>query len=118
LVEQARSMGAPPVMLTHPTYTLPAMTTSEVIELCGRGAVAEITAYQIRHGGSPEELAMLARRLGPTLCVLSSDGGQPDAPPPPEQLVWLVEVLVDQGLDRSVALTMAGETPMRLLGIA
>jgi len=117
LVEQARSIGAPPVILTHPTYAVPSMTTSEVIELCSRGAIAEITAYQVSHGGSPEELAMLACRLGPELCVLSSDGGQPGAPPPPAQLLWLVELLVNHGLNRSAALAMAGETPMRLLGI-
>lgn len=118
LVEQGRAIGAPPVILTHPTYAVPAMTTSEVIELCSRGAIAEVTAYQVRHGDSPEELAMLARQLGPEFCVLTSDGGQPATPPPPAELMWLVEVLVDQGLDRSAALAMAGETPMRLLAIA
>ena len=115
LVRRARGAGVSRVLLTHPTFAAPRMAVAEVEELCDLGAIAEITAYQMLHGDDPAELAALAARLGPDRCVLSSDAGQPDSPPPPEALALLVERLVAAGLDPGAAQAMASETPEHLL---
>jgi len=115
LVRAARRAGVRRVMLTHPNYGVPAMSHSETEELCELGAVAEITAYELLKGGDAERLAGLAGRLGPSRCVLSSDTGQPENPPPPEALALLVERLVAAGLDPQAAQAMACETPERLV---
>ena len=115
LVEAAREEGVRRVVLTHPTFVVPAMTAAEVLALCELGAVAEITAYQLLHGADAGALAALAGELGPERCVLSSDAGQPDSPPPPEALAFLVERLVAAGLDAPAAEAMASETPERLV---
>ena len=102
-------------MLTHPNYGVPAMSHSETEELCALGAVAEITAYELLQGGDAERLAGLAGRLGPARCLLSSDTGQPENPPPPQALALLVERLVAAGLDPQAAQAMAWETPEQLV---
>lgn len=116
LVRRARERGVRRVLLTHATYLVPALSPAQVEELCELGAVAEITAFQILHGGAePSELAALAARLGPERCVLSSDAGQPDSPAPPDALLLLAERLVGAGLDRGAAEAMASATPERLV---
>lgn len=116
LVRRARAAGVRRVLLTHPTFAVPGLAPAEVEELCAMGAIAEITAYQMLGGDDPAPLAALAGRLGPDRCVLSSDAGQPESPPPPEALTLLVERLVSAGLDAGAAHAMASETPERLLG--
>lgn len=115
LVPAAREAGVRRILLTHPCYAVPDLSLSETEELCALGAVAEITAYELLHGGDVAGLAALAARLGPERCVLSSDTGQPDSPPPPEALGLLVERLVAAGLDSGAARTMASETPQQLV---
>jgi len=117
LVRAAREEGVRRILLTHPGYAVPAMSSNETLELCEIGAVAEITAYELLGGADPVRLADLARRLGPRRCVLSSDTGQPESPPPPEALELLVERLVAADLDAGAARAMASETPERLVAV-
>jgi hypothetical protein len=105
-----------PVLLTHPLYRAPGMSAGDVESLCSEGAVAEITAFQLLHGASPGALAALARKLGPESCVLTSDGGQPGSPSPPELLRLLVDSLIAGGLDEDHAREMTTTTPRRLIG--
>ncbi|MGH3004516.1 MAG: DUF6282 family protein [Gaiellaceae bacterium] len=115
LVRCALGAGVRRVLLTHPAFTVPDMSTAEIEELCGLGAVAEITAFQVLRGADPVRLAELAGRLGAERCVLSSDAGQPDSPEAPEALAFLVERLVACGLDSGAARAMASESPERLV---
>lgn len=55
-------------------------------------------------------LARVAEAAGPAL-VLSSDAGQPDLPSAPEALRWLIDTLVDEGLDRSWLEDAESSTP-------
>jgi hypothetical protein len=105
------------VLLTHPSFTLPALAAPAVRELQELGAVAEITAYQLLHqpGVTAAALAGFVRALDPAGCVLSSDAGQPDSPPPPEALEQLVDALAAEGVDRGALLAMAGEAAERLV---
>lgn len=116
LFEQARSRGISRFLLTHPSYTVPAMTPSEIGELAELGAYVEITAYQLWHqpGMTPAGLAAVARAAGSRL-VLASDAGQPTSPQPPQALQELVRTLAGQGLDPEQLEAAAHDTPRKLV---
>lgn len=117
LVPAARAAGVTRVLLTHPTYTVPAMSPASAAELTAQGAYAEITAYQLLHqpGMDAARLAAVVRTVGPSRIVLSSDAGQPDSPPPPEALHLLIDALAQQGLDPAALLACAAELPEALV---
>lgn len=117
LLPVARGAGVKRLLLTHPSWTIPAMTAAEAAEFANQGAYAEITAYQLLHqaGCTPVKLAHFARTVGLQHIVLSSDAGQPDSPSPPDALSQLLEALVSQGLDRGALLACASEQPERLV---
>lgn len=100
LWEQAQRRGIARFLLTHPSYTVPAMGVPEISGLAERGAYVEITAYQLFHqpGMTAARLAEIARAAGRRL-VLSSDAGQPDTPEPPRALEQLITALTREGLD-------------------
>ena len=117
LLPVARAAGVRRLLLTHPSWTVPAMSAGDAAELTAAGALAEVTAYQLLHqlGCDAARLAAFVRAVGVERIILSSDAGQPDSPPPPEALAQLVEALIDQGLDREAILACASEAPERLV---
>ncbi|MGH3631762.1 MAG: DUF6282 family protein, partial [Sciscionella sp.] len=84
----ARRAGVRRLLLTHPCYTVPAMSASTAVELVAVGGYAEVTAYQLLHqpGCDAARLAEFVSTVGYDRVVLSSDAGQPDSPPPPQAL--------------------------------
>ena len=115
LTERAARHEITRLLLTHPSYTVPAMAIAEIAELAALGAHVEITCYQLLHqpGCTPAMLAEVARAAGERL-VLSSDAGQPTSPSPPEALQLLVDTLAAEGLDRGLLTAAAGEIPHTL----
>ncbi|CAN5172595.1 DUF6282 family protein [soil metagenome] len=117
LVGAARRAGVRRVLLTHPFFSVPGLGPGQARELAEQGAYAELTAFQLLHqpGMTAARLADVVRAVGERRCVLSSDAGQPDSPPPPEALELLVEALGAQGLDRGALRAMASEIPADLV---
>lgn len=117
LLPVAREHGVRRLLLTHPSYTVPAMSGRRTAQLCAEGAFAEITAFQLLHqpDATAATLADFAREVGLDHIVLSSDAGQPDSPPPPDALDLLIDALAAQGLDRGALLACAGELPEALV---
>lgn len=118
LVDAARREGVRRVLVTHPFFSVPGLGPAEMRELAEeRGAHAEVTAFQLlrQPGMTAARLAALVRAVGDRRCVLSSDAGQPDSPPPPEALDLLVEALGSQGLDRGALEAMASQVPADLV---
>jgi hypothetical protein len=117
VVAQAATSGVRRLLLTHPSFTVPAMSSALTRELTEQGAVAEITAYQLLHqeGMDASRLAAFVREVGYERCLLSSDAGQPDSPPAPQALLDLIDALADQGLDRGALRAMASDIPARLV---
>ncbi|MGH2877166.1 MAG: DUF6282 family protein [Solirubrobacteraceae bacterium] len=118
LLPVARGGGVRRLLLTHPSWTVPAMTAAEAARLAAdHGAYAEITAYQLLHqaDATAAGLARFARTVGLERIILSSDVGQPDSPPPPEALSQLLEELAAQGLDRGALDACVSELPERLV---
>lgn len=117
LLPVARQVGVRRLLLTHPGYTVPAMTAAEARELVGTDAYAEVTCYQLLHqpGCDAAGLAEFVRTVGYERIVLSSDAGQPDSPAPPDALQYLIDMLAGQGLDRRALLRCAAELPDQLV---
>ena len=115
LSERAAFFGVTRLLFTHPSYTVPGLDPATVGELVETGGYAEITAYQLLHqpGCTPTMLARVAEAAGARL-ILSSDGGQPDSPSPPEALLLLIDTLVNEGLDRKWLEAAASITPTAL----
>jgi hypothetical protein len=117
LLPVARAGGVDRLLMTHPGYTVPAMSAAAAAELASLGAFAEVTAYQLLHqpGCDAARLAAFVRTVGCDRIILSSDAGQPDSPAPPQALAMLVDALAGQGLDRSALVACASEAPDRLV---
>lgn len=118
LVSEASTYGVRRLLLTHPSYTVPAMAALHARELAAHsGALIEITAYQLLHqpNWGIDDLAGYIRAVGLEHCVLSSDAGQPNSPPPPQALEQLVDALADHGLDRAGLVAAASERPAALV---
>ncbi|WP_116051086.1 DUF6282 family protein [Amycolatopsis palatopharyngis] len=117
LLPVARECGVRRLLLTHPSYTVPAMSGQLAAQLCADGAFAEITAFQLLHQPTATSavLAAFVREVGLEHVVLSSDAGQPDSPPAPQALEQLIDALAEQGLDRGALRACAGELPESLV---
>ena len=117
LLPVARAAGVMRLLLTHPCWTVPAMSAAEAAALAGEDAYVEITAYQLLHqpDATAAMLARFARTVGLPRIILSSDAGQPDSPPPPEALSRLVEALAAEGLDRGALQECASGRPEQLV---
>lgn len=116
LFEEAAHRGIHRFLLTHPSYTVPAMDVAEIAELAGSGAYVEITAYQLWHqpGMTEKLLAEVALAAGDKL-ILASDAGQPDSPQPPQALRELIERLGRHGLDKGWLEASASDNPRKLV---
>jgi len=117
LLDEARLAGISRVLLTHPSYTVPAMSAAQAAELTGQGVYAEVTANQLlrQPGCDAACLAAFVAGVGYDRVVLSSDAGQPDNPRPPEALQLLIDALAVAGLDRQALRACASDIPERLV---
>jgi Family of unknown function (DUF6282) len=117
LLPVARAAGVRRLLLTHPSWTVPAMSAAEAVELAGADAYVEITAFQLLHqaDATAATLAGFARTVGLERIVLSSDAGQPESPPPPDALAQLLEALGGEGLDRGALVECASGRPEQLV---
>lgn len=117
LLTTAHQQGVQRFLLTHPSYTVPAMSAAETAELTTHGALAEITTFQLLHqrGCTAKQLAAFAERIGLERIILSSDAGQPDSPQPPAALELLLDALAAEGLDRTALLRCASDIPAALV---
>jgi len=117
LIPEARRSGVTRLLLTHPSYTVPAMSVGDAAQLTTQGAYAEVTAYQLLHQPDCDAVRLSAfiTQVGYARVVLSSDAGQPDSPTPPQALWHLIDALTREGLDRSALIACASEIPERLV---
>lgn len=117
LLPVARQAGVHRLLLTHPSYTVPAMTPTQAAQLATHGVYAEVTAYQLLHqpGCDAAQLAHFVTTVGYKNIILSSDAGQPDSPPPPQALQQLIDALTEQGLDRPALEACASDQPENLV---
>ncbi len=117
LLTEARRRRVSRLLLTHPSYTVPAMSPAQAAEFTALGAFAEVTAVQLLQQADCDaaKLAAFVTAVGYERVVLSSDAGQPENPTPPEALQRLIDALAAEGLDRRALLACASDIPEGLV---
>jgi hypothetical protein len=117
LVRRAHHAGVKRILLTHPCFVVPQMSSGAVRELVSLGAYAEVTAYQLLHQPhwDAARLAQFVREVGVERCVLSSDAGQLNSPPAPEALDTLIDALSHERMDRAALEAAGSEIPQTLV---
>lgn len=117
VVEMALRVGVRRILLTHPSYTVPAMPVQDIVNLASAGCFVEITAFQLleQYKGDSAPLVELIRAIGYDRIVLASDMGQPRNPTGPEAMFQLVDTLALAGLDRKALVSCASEIPEQLV---
>lgn len=117
LLKEARIAGVQRILLTHPSYTVPAISATQARTLTDGGAFAEVTAIQLlqQPDCSAAQLAAFVKTIGYDRVILSSDAGQPENPPPPQALEMLIDALVGEGLDRRALIDCASDIPEGLV---
>jgi hypothetical protein len=120
LFREARKLGIERLLVAHPELPLTGYSLDFQLDMIGLGAIIErcYLPHLARWGGFPiERTAAEIRRLGPENCVLSTDFGQVDSPPPARGLEEFARQLMAHGLSEPDVGRMIRENPRRLLGL-
>lgn len=119
LLKSARDMGVQRMLVTHPLMPFTRFSIDQMRGAAVLGAHLEFDALSCRPGWpeavAPAETAVAIRAVGAGRCVLASDGGQADNPPPPDMLHHFAHELATQGIADADLKTMLCENPARLL---
>jgi hypothetical protein len=120
LFRAARERGLERLLVAHPSLHLTSFSLEVQLELAGLGAIIEhcYLPHLPNWGGVPfERTAYYIQHLGAERCVLSSDLGQADSPPPAEGLKAFARALMAHGLSEGAIRRMIVENPAALLGL-
>ncbi|HUW65383.1 MAG TPA: DUF6282 family protein [Spirochaetia bacterium] len=121
LVKTARERGLSKVLVTHPDLLLNRMNMELQYELANTGAFLEKSMLSLLPAWKsiePEELVKSMRNIGLERCVLVTDLGQVDQPPPGEGYHQFLQLLLHHGLKDSDLEVMACSNPSFLLGLS
>lgn len=117
LVDEAKDAGIQRVLVTHAGWVVPDLDPDRARRLASRGALLEITAYQLTgsHPMPAAALARFARAVGLENIVLSSDAGQAGSAPPHEALGQLIAALAREELPETALVRSASALPRELI---
>jgi hypothetical protein len=120
IIEEARRQGVERIVVTHAMLSPARMTIPTMRRAAELGAFVEFS-YNGLIGRNKEseasDYARAIREVGPRFCILSSDLGQPDNPPPPDGLADFLDALEKEGLTREDIDLMSKTNPARFLGL-
>lgn len=121
LLDQANKRGVKKFLYTHANWALTKIQPDIQKELIAKGATLEYVAvccaspmFNEQH---PSELAEWIKEIGPDHLILSSDLGQPHAPPHPEGMRMLIMSLLDCGVPFEHLAKMIKTNPAKLLSM-
>jgi hypothetical protein len=121
LVRKATELGVKKVLITHPQAPFLDWTLEDMQEMVEMGAFLEqdiVFSLPGQKGGIPPgEIARVIRTVGPSHCVMATDGGQAYNPSPVEMMRFFIREMLAQGISEGEIEGMAKENPARLLGI-
>lgn len=109
------------LIVSHPELHLTSYSLDFQLEMTRLGAMIErcYLPHLPRWGGfPPDRTAAEIRQLGPERCLLSTDLGQADSPPPAEGLQRFCRDLLACGLSKAELKLMVQHNPAELLGLA
>jgi len=121
LMREARTAGAKRMIVTHAMNAPIAMSIEQMREAASLGAFLEFVGSNVvTDPTAPARLSRMVdviRKVGPEHCILSSDLGQPNNPPPVQGFGAFLKALRDRGFTSAEIDRMAKTNPAVLLGI-
>ena len=117
LFRAAKAKGIQRMVATHPQDVA---STEELEEMVSLGAYAEYTFLSCmpsRNRTTPKEIASAVRALGVERCVVTTDFGQWNNPPPAEGMRMAIAELLNAGLEPDEVETLVKGNPRQLVGI-
>jgi hypothetical protein len=122
LQDAAVKRGVEKFLVTHANWSLCKLSLDDQRALIDKGAYLEYVTVSCASPTfweqNPSELAEWVRELGGDQLVLSSDLGQPSAPPHPEGMRMVLSALLDYGAEYSELEKMTKVNPAVLLGLS
>jgi hypothetical protein len=107
-------------VVTHPEFTVPDLDLASMVDLGKQGIFMEFvagTVFPIVAKVKLEEVCEYVDAVGVEHCILSSDGGQPFHPKPPEMLRSYVQALHEKGMPADAIRRMCIDNPAYLLNV-
>jgi hypothetical protein len=123
LVREAKKLGIPEIVVTHPLYAPIHMSIPQMKELAGLGAYIEfcgnaLLPTQPKDGQIPvAEYVKAIRAIGPEHAILSGDFGQAVNPPHTEAWKQYLAIMRKAGFTQAELDTMTKTNPAKLLGL-
>jgi len=122
-VDEARRLGIAKVVITHALEPRFGATLSidQQKQMVAKGACIEHTYLSALPSGGAiglNELEEAVKALGAENCILSTDLGQKENPPPAWGMKAAIASLLDCGLSEKELTTMLKTNPSRLLGLS
>jgi hypothetical protein len=122
LVDEARRLGIDKIVITHALEPRFGATLSieQQKQMVAKGAYIEhtyLSALPTGGGIGLESLVDAIKVLGTGHCILSTDLGQKENPPPAEGLRIAIAALLDLGLEEDDLTAILKTNPARLLGL-
>jgi hypothetical protein len=121
LVEKARDIGVKKILITHPHIDFINYPIEDMKQMVKSGAVLEhcydVITPHMAHPVPSSTIASAIKIVGAKNCIMSSDGGQKQNPPPTEMLRLFIQEMLKHGLTEREIRAMTKENPAKLLGI-
>lgn len=122
LVDEAKKLGISKIIVTHALEPRFGATLSieRQEQMAAKGAYIEHTYLSTLPSGGgigSKKLVEAVRAVGAERCILTSDLGQKENPPPAEGMRAAVATLLDGGLGEDDITVMFKTNPARLLGL-
>ena len=120
LLREGRRLGVQHMVVTHAMNTPVEMTVAQMQEAAKLGAFIEFvggTMLSADAAARVDRFADAIRRVGPELCIMSSDLGQKGNPLPAEGYGAFLAALKARGLSDQDLDRMSKQNPAKLLGL-
>ena len=117
LFAAARAQGVQRMVATHPDGFA---TLEEQRRMIALGAYMEYTFLACMPGQArrtPRQLAETIRKIGIANCIITTDFGQWQNPPPAEGMRMAIAALLDAGMTPDEVATLVKSNPAQLLGV-
>jgi len=121
-VREAARRGVKKILVTHPNATFLRYSIDEMKEVLDLGATfIEHTWNDVtRHVSHPVPIAELfaaIKAIGARHCILSTDAGQWQNPPPPQQMGIAIQEALIHGITEQDVRLMVADNPAEILGL-
>ncbi len=118
--EEALKQGVRKIIFTHADFETNRLTLQDQVNLAQKGVFIEKTMLCMVPGWesvTAPEMAEGIKRIGAKQCILSSDYGQVDNPPPYQGLAIFINLMLQNGISPAEIRQMIKDNPEFILGL-